>query len=381
MRVSQLSWRSYRNLQDASITPHSGLNLFVGSNGQGKTNLLSAIYWLATLRPLRAQRLRELIRWGAQECAVSGLIERDDLSHQLRVSTNGRQRLAFREGKRVAPSDYFGPLSLIAFTPRDLSLVYGAPEQRRRFLDRAIFTTQLAHLKVVLEFQRALSSRNQLIRSHAEDTLFDAYEAILAARGATLALSRARYRDLLAPRFQEIYREITGESAKLLYRPAFPWPGELKGEQLVMPEAREQLQGTLLECWREGRSRDRQRGFTLRGPQQDELTVLLGDRPARTYASQGQQRALALALKLAEIGLLEERSGERPVLLLDDISSELDEDRSAALFRFLDQFQGQRFLTTTDERYIPLSGARRCWRVRAGELSGELGEGDGEISD
>jgi len=357
LKLLHLKLKEFRNIASAKVEPCPRFNIFTGENGQGKSNLLEAIYWLSTLKAFRARRLRELIRFGEQSCLVEGRVDSGGLEHRLAVRLQGGERSALREGKRAQAPEYFGALATILFTPESLSLIHGRPELRRRFLDRAIFTGTPSYLAEVQAFRRALEGRNRLLRAEASDPEISAYEAILAITARRLNVARREYVEELRPHFLAAFSSILGEEyqASLKYRPG------IEGEE---PEELEQV-------WAEERGRDRQRGFTQRGPQTDELLFKLLDRPARAYASQGQQRAMVLALKIAEIELLKERSGITPILLLDDVSSELDPRRNARLFKFLDSFQGQVFITTTDRSFLSIQGESRYWSLKAGEVTEE----------
>lgn len=359
MLVTRLALRDFRNFTEAELRPHPRFNVICGENGQGKTNLLEALYWLATLRPLRATRLRELVRWGQRATRVEGEVRRDGLDHQLAVEVREGERLALREGKNQKAAQYFGALAVVLFTPDDVGLVRAAPADRRRFLDRAIFTGRPAHLADVVAYRRALDGRNALLRDNAADALVEVYEHTLATQGARLMAARRAYVERLAPRFAAIVAAIAGEALaiELAYRPS-----------LDHEDA-----DALAALWAEDRARDRDRGFTQRGPHADDLALSLLDRAARNYASQGQQRAIVLALKIAEIQLLEDQHRCTPVLLLDDVSSELDPRRNARLFEFLAAFEGQVFITTTDAAFLKIDADRRTWRITAGAVAAEEG--------
>ena len=157
LQILELHLERYRNIRKADLECNARFNLIVGENGQGKTNLLSAVYWLSTLTPLRTRRVREMVQWGEQEMGVNGMIELKGLKHQLSVRYQNGKRLSLREDKVCSSKDYFGVLSIISFTPNELRLVYGPPEMRRRFLDRAIFTEHTSHLDTVLRCHQSQS--------------------------------------------------------------------------------------------------------------------------------------------------------------------------------------------------------------------------------
>ncbi len=358
MHLTHLRVHDFRNLATVELTPNPRFNVLVGANGQGKTNALASIYWLATLRTLRARRLREVVRWGEKASRVDGRVHRDGLEHRLGVALLDGQRVSFREEKRARTSDYFGVLEVVVFTPDDVGLVRGTPEARRHYLDRAIFTGRPAHLADVLAYRRALDGRNRLLREQAPDSLLEAFELALAGAAARLVAVRHDYVERLAERFERACAAIAGPElgARLGYRPSLPLDGAAPVESMAA-------------AWAADRGRDRERGFTQRGPHADDLTFKLGERAARFYASQGQQRAMVLALKIAEIEALEAVAGHAPVLLLDDVSSELDPERTERLFDFLEGFAGQVFITTTDRAFLRIKGEQTVWRVHAGVVA------------
>jgi DNA replication and repair protein RecF len=356
VHLESISLRDFRNVPLADLDLHPRFNVLAGDNGQGKTNLLESVYWLSTLRPFRASRLRELVRWGQPGCRVRGVSTGDGLQHRLSCGVDGNERIAEREGKRCRAADYFGALSVVLFTPEDVGLVRGPPSDRRRFLDRAIFTGRPSHLSDVLGYRRALEGRNRLLRESAPDDLVAAFEGPLAAAGARLVEARRAYVDALRPGFETTFAAVMGAElvGRLEYRPGLN----------TDPAGAE----ALASAWAEDRERDRQRGFTQRGPHTDDLGLKLLERPARAYASQGQQRTMVLALKIAEIGLLEAQHSVSPVLLLDDVSSELDPGRNERLFEFLEGYGGQVLITTTNPQVLRIGAQQRTFLVRAGAV-------------
>ncbi len=356
MQVTQLNLENFRNFASAEFRPHSHFNVISGLNGAGKTNLLESLYWLATLRPARTNRLRELVKWGARHNEVAGEIFSSGLTHLLSVGFKEGQRFAKRENKRVRSAGYFGPLSVVLFTPEDATLIREAPEGRRKFLDRAIFTGRNAHLSDCINYRKALDARNKLLRDGASDEILSVYEATLARYAEQVLKARTAYIDELSELFESAFLDITDLSVRLKYR-------------LSTNISEGEIKESLIELWHEDRARDRLRGFTQRGPHADDFQVFLRDRPARNFASQGQQRAIVLALKIAEIGLLDKKYGRRPILLLDDVSSELDAQRNQALFSFLNRFEGQVFITTTDSNFLDIRADKIVWTVRSGEIS------------
>jgi len=368
VRLLSLNLEDFRNLASVSLTPSPHATIIVGPNGQGKTNLLEGLFFLATLKPLRATRLSELVRFGQPKSAVTGRFLLGGAEREIRVEVAEGKRQAFVDGKKAASlEDYFGGVSVVAFTPDDLSAVKGGPEGRRQLLDRAVFNRFPAYLKESREYGRALKSRNKLLRDNADPAYLEAFDATLARAGARLYARRRALLDELIPRAVRAFEAIgrTPVPARITYKPA-----HLEFEQSFAKADESQLAGALLAALSQRMRRDLERGFTSVGPHADDLGLSLGDRSARAYASQGQQRAMILAWKIAEIENLSAAHGALPLLLLDDVSSELDPERNAYLMSYLAESGAQVFLTTTDAGLVSRAAGRdTLWcDVLAGKL-------------
>jgi len=366
MRLVGLRLENFRNLAEVALTPSPSATICVGQNGQGKTNLLEGLFFLCTLKPLRAGKLVELVRFGESRATVTGTFELKGARREVSVVISEGARQAFVDGKK-APSleEYFGGLAVVAFTPDDLAVVKGGPDGRRQLLDRAVFNRYPAYLKESREYARALKSRNRLLKERAAASYLEVYDQTLARTGARLWVRRRALMGELSPLAQKAFSAIgrTEAKARYDYGPAF-----LAERFASMDEA--ELVHALEERLRFRRERDLERGFTTTGPHSDDLFIWLGDTLARSFASQGQQRALVLAWKIAEIENLKSALGFLPLLLLDDVSSELDPERNAYLMGYLAESGAQTFLTTTDEGLVRrAAGADAAWfAMRAGQL-------------
>ncbi|AGC41603.1 DNA replication and repair protein RecF [Myxococcus stipitatus DSM 14675] len=369
MRLLALHVQDFRNLAQVSLAPSAHATIAVGQNGQGKTNLLEALYFLATLKPLRAGRLSELVRWGTDGARVSGRFLLKGAEREIAVEVGGGTRQAFVDGKK-APSleEYFGGVSVVAFTPDDLEVVKGGPDSRRGFLDRAVFNRFPAYLRESREYARALKNRNRLLREGGavDPAYLGAYDETLAKAGARIYSRRRALMSELAPRAQATFASIgrTVDPATYGYHPA-----HLGGDFAGADEAALAL--ALREALSERLRRDSDRGFTSVGPHADDVSVTLGGRSARAYASQGQQRALVLGWKIAEIENLQTCMGFLPLLMLDDVSSELDPERNAYLMDYLSRSGAQVFLSTTDGSLVRGAAAEdTLWlSVATGQVS------------
>lgn len=366
MLLLRLHLEDFRNLSSVELIPSPRASITVGQNGQGKTNLLEAVYFLATLKPLRANKLSELVRFGAERARITGRFLIGGAEREISVEVSEGQRQAFVDGKK-APSleEYFGGVSVVAFTPDDLEVIKGGPDLRRTFLDRAVFNRFPGFLKESRDYARALKSRNRLLKVGAEPSYLSAFDETLCKVAARVWLRRRALLAEVAPRAVAAFGSIgrTEFPARFSYSPAHL---SLDFDQAT----EESLQAAMSETLSARMARDVERGFTSVGPHADDLQIHLGDRAARAFASQGQQRALVLAWKIAEIENLKEAHGFLPLLLLDDVSSELDPERNAYLMSYLFQSGAQVFLTTTDATLVDkAAGADSRWyQMKAGVL-------------
>jgi DNA replication and repair protein RecF len=277
-------------------------------------------------------------------------------------------RVAYLDGKPLASGDrleaYFEGLAAVSFSPDDLFLIKGGPEQRRRFLDRAAFNRWPAVLAEAREYARALRARNAALRTSSPEV--DAsFRGPLVRAGARILRRRRDVLAELAPRVERAYAEISGPGGarvRLTYRPA---------ANLRLDGTESDLAERLAEALEARTARDRERGFTSAGPHMDDAAFSLDDHLARAFGSQGQQRALVLALKVAEIENLRSVLGRPPLLLLDDVSSELDPEKNRYLLGYLARLPGQAFLTGTDRRLLEGAAAADTvsYTVKGGAFS------------
>lgn len=367
MELLALSFKNFRNLESCTLSPSRGATVAVGSNGQGKTNLLEAIFFLVTLKPLRATRLNELVQFGHDTAAVEGVFRIQGADRTIRVEVIEGNRQASVDGKKASSlEDYFGGLAVVAFTPEDLAVMKGGPEARRSFLDRSVFNRFPAYLKEAKIYSRALRSRNRLLKEGAPQAYREVYDDALIRSGTAIWLRRRALLKELSGRAESAFSTIgrLPHPARFGYRLS-----GLEGDFNALSEA--DFSESFNQALARRQSRDLARGFTSVGPHSDDLDVRLGDHPARHFASQGQQRALILAWKLAEIENVRATLGFMPLLLLDDVSSELDPERNAYLMATLVERQAQVFLTTTDASLVrSASGPDTLWlQVERGKFT------------
>jgi DNA replication and repair protein RecF len=355
-RLELTDFRSYAEL-DARFA--AGGNLLVGPNGAGKTNVLEAIYFLAVARSPRTAREADLVRRGADGFRIAAQLAGE---HRLAVSYHLRGgRTWTLDGKPLARA--FGRVTVVFFSPDDLWLVKGGPSGRRALLDRVLLQVRPLHAEQLAAYEDALAQRNALLREvkarRAGRAMLEVWEQQLVEYGVAVAQRRSAIAAELGSRARALHASLApGEDLSCAYVSGIT-------EQEAAPAAaglREAFAAALAEA----RPREIERGFTLIGPHRDDWRILVNGLPLRGFGSQGQQRTAVLALKLAERAALEAETGRPPVLLLDDVLSELDGRRREAV-RALTEGAGQAFLTSTEPEGRPAA----VFRVGGGQLRPE----------
>lgn len=342
-------------------------NLLYGLNGQGKTNLLEAIYLLGSPRSFRSARLPELIRHGERSAQIQGEVESGGVESRIRLTLEPAGRRVEIDGKGIQrASDLHGRLNAVVFSPDDTGMVRQGPEARRRYLDRAVYMGDIGYLHCWHGYHRILKQRNHLLKS-ADRSGLDTWTEQLAEAGAEVIERRQCYVALLDGILKRHYATISGdgETAGISYSP-----------EGVQATAREAIRAELLELFARHSRSDERYGATTAGPHRDDLTLCLDGRPLKAFGSQGQQKSFVLALKMAEMDNLQAIFGEPPLLLLDDMSSELDARRNRNLMDFLFNRDIQVFITTTERSPALLGAAAQCavFRVEDGNLTFEGNE-------
>lgn len=358
MHIVSLAADGFRNLAPTVLDPDRGVNIFYGDNAQGKTNLLEAIWLFTGGRSFRGAKDRELVAFSGDCARLALRFFAEEREQEAKLTVAGR-RQAERNGISLrSPTELAGRFCAVVFSPAHLSLVKDGPEARRRFLDAAYCPLRPAYIRTMAEYARALAQRNALLRSGtAEAALLAPWDEQVAALGARVAAARRAYIRRLAPAAYAIYRGLSGDKEELSVSYDTPLP------EADTPEVAAALYDALCAHRRD----DLAAGFTTCGPHRDDLTLTINGLSARRFGSQGQQRSVVLALKLAEAAILRDVSGEPPVVLLDDVMSELDPSRQDYILNHLSGWQV--FITCCDPAAIVRSTGGAAFRVSAGTVS------------
>ncbi len=339
MYFKEIQLHNFRNYEDQTVRFHPSVNIILGKNAQGKTNLLEGIYINSLGRSFRTGRDSELVRFGETRAKVKSISVKDGKEQSIEISFGPeRKEIKVNGKKEQKSSSLLEKAYIVIFSPEDLRIVQDEPEKRRRFLDRELCQLRPVYYKTLGDYKRLLLQKNNLLRSgESRREQYLPWDLSLVKSGAYLIHQRALFLEKLDRISREIHGKISNgkEELRLSYESNVP-PEESRAKT-------EESFAALLESDLE---RCIQKGSSLHGPQRDDFSVEVNGVDVRRFGSQGQQRTAALSLKLAETALIREETGEGPVLLLDDVLSELDEERQKFLVRSLSE--EQLFITATE---------------------------------
>lgn len=365
MYVKKLRLESFRNLEDITIYPSTGMNVIYGSNAQGKTNLLEALWIFTGGHSFRGARDTELIRIGASAFQLSM-----DFFSRERDQT---AKLDFNEGKRSTNingvkkntgSALIGVVCAVIFSPEHLSLIKGGPSKRRNFIDGALCQMRPAYAKVLSSYNRSLLQRNALLKEISQNSalkeMLEIWNYRMAKYGAEIMKERERYARFLNSYGGGVYKGISQEREEII----FSYAPSVKCS--LNENNRNDLEKMIYQEMLQMESRDIRMGYTSSGPHRDDLDIFIDGMSSRIYASQGQQRSAVLAMKLTEAQILSETLNESPLILLDDVMSELDTSRQDYL---LNQLEGKQvFITCCSPETIDLMEKGKKFYVEKGKV-------------
>lgn len=363
MWIESVSISGVRNLQTQTLRFSAGTNLLIGRNGQGKTNCVEALYALGSGRSFRTAHLSELIAQGQENATIAGSIRRQrtdsDISLSLELKTKKKPSFLLNGKESALTQGYLGKLITVTFNPNDVEIIRAGPSARRKFLDKHIIDVYPSYLTSLLRYQRALKSKEALLDEDGTSASdLRPWNVILAQEGAEITKRRLQFVTELFEAVNNVLPLVAPDDGGVTLALKSP---HLEEER----DASEYL--TVLESLAAREIRLRK---TLAGPHRDDLEIILGTLSARDFASQGQARTLTLLLKLAVIELSESKTGESPVVLLDDVDSELDEQRARFLFNEFSRKERQVFITTTTQAQL-WPGDTKTFRVSNGVVQEE----------
>lgn len=359
MRIIRAKLEHFRNYTGCEFIPCAGVNVLLGDNGQGKTNLLEALYLCCTGRSHRTRQDRELIQWEAEFAHVAVWAEKNDGSHEVEVvmPAAGKRRIKIAGREAARSGELMGHVTGVLFSPEDLRTVKDGPAERRRMIDMTLAQLRPAYYYALQRYNRALKQRNEALRACALDpkliSTLDLWDEQLASAGSEIMKRRRAYVERLSAVAEKTYREIADgrEALSVRYQPNVSAGDEMKDVVEALFAAREV---------------DVRRMTTSVGAHRDDVLLAINGRDLRYFGSQGQQRTAALSLRLSELTVMREEMGEWPVLMLDDVMSELDPSRRRQLIGRLDGIQT--IVTCTDSDDLAGAKVGAAWRVKGAEI-------------
>lgn len=366
MHLSYLKLRQFRSYTQLNLQLHPRLNVLVGDNAQGKTNIVEAIYFLSENHSFRTSTIGDLIQWGAPAAVAETELVREDLRDHVLAEVGPSGKHFFRNGKKCRGVQ---ELTTVLFAPEALRLTKDGPSERREFLDHLLGQLYPVYRPTLRKYQQVLIQHNRLLQNEDAfgETLYrqlDGWKTQLIEYGAELTVLRASGVQAINQYLPEAYAAIAGEGASLLLRYA-PRNGADEAGQ-----GKDAVMGVLAAAFRERAEDESRRRVTLVGPHRDDFSAFIGGREVRFFASQGEHRSCVLALKRCEILLLREAYGHSPILLLDDVASELDPDRNRSFFSHLLETDGQVIVSAVSRETVslPESENSRWFSVGSGNV-------------
>ncbi|RZI49136.1 DNA replication/repair protein RecF [Lactococcus kimchii] len=355
MKLKQIELKNFRNYAELQLDFHPNLNIFLGQNAQGKTNILEAIHFLALTRSHRTSHDKELIRWSQKEMKVTGSVEKKHTTVPLEVQLTPKGRIAKANHlKENRLADYIGQLKILMFAPENLELVKGSPAIRRRFLDMELGQIHAVYLYDSMRYNRALKERNAYLKfdqSKIDKNFLSVLDEQLVEHGNKIMLERAQFIEKLEHYASKIHKQLT------------------HGAELLTISYAKNVKTDFAKELLSRQDHDIFRHQTSSGPHRDDLQFFINDINVADFGSQGQQRTVALSIKLAEIDLIFDETGEYPILLLDDVMSELDNSRQLDLLE-TSLGKTQTFLTTTTLNHLKnLPENLSIFNVEKGEIT------------
>ena len=346
MIIKKIKLLNYRNYSNISINLNKNINIFVGSNAQGKTNILESIYVLALTKSSRSTTDLNLIKFGEDFTRIIGTVHNDNLNNELEVFINKTDKKVYKNKTHIKKiSSYISNLNVILFTPDDLEIIKGSPSIRRNLLNVEISQLSNDYINTYNEFNKLLKNRNEYLKvlysnGYADERYFDVLTDKLVEKGTSIYIQRKDFIDKVNKYLGDIYYQVSGQKGlHLKYENQFEF--EDYSKKNISEIYKNRLKKSLFK--------EQMQGMTLYGPHRDEFSFYLDDISLKLYGSQGQQRLAVICLKLAEIYIFRELKKENPVLLLDDIFSEIDKSKRNKLVKFIDD-NIQTIITTTDLR-------------------------------
>ncbi len=358
MYIKELSLKDFRSYEELNIALDHGINIFHGDNAQGKTNILEAIYLCATARSHRTHREKEIIKWGTECAHVKLKIKKKYVEDTIDFHLSQKSKSALINKMPIGKlGELFGALNVVMFSPEDLQLIKNSPKERRRFLDIELCQIDKLYYYALRQYHKVLKQRNLMLKQYSkqkEYSMLDIWDMQLEEYAKTVIEKRITFIAELNEIASSIHRDISGkkENLKIVYMPSIE--SENFSEKMLKYREKDILYQT-----------------TSIGPHRDDLKFLINDTDVKTYGSQGQQRTVVLSMKLAELKIMKKYIGESPILLLDDVLSELDEKRQTDLFKYTESIQTLITCTGVEQSVWNTQKIGKLYNVTKGQVTAD----------
>lgn len=368
MYIKEIELKDFRNYEELKVSFNRRVNIFLGNNAQGKTNLLEGIYLNVMARSFKNVRDKDMIRFGEEFCRVRTLafFDDEDQKTEIIITRDGKKAIKLNGIKASRSSQLLERIFIIIFSPEDLKIVKDEPEKRRRFIDRELCQIKPGYYSDLSNYKKVLKQRNTYLKEmDIQDAILDIWDIELAKYGTRIIFKRREFISRIDEISRDIHAKISGgrENLKLKYEENVELPPEIDLEN---------AENMFYQLLKKSRNDDIKNRNTKVGPHKDDVKISADEIDLRKFGSQGQQRTAALSLKLSEIRLIEEETGEKPILLLDDVLSELDNDRQSYLINSLGE--NQMFITTTDlaGKVVKKLPDGKIFKINSGKIEIEI---------
>ncbi len=353
MIIKNIKIKNFRNITFTDIKPGSKINFILGKNAQGKTSLVEAIYTAALLKSFRTNSIEDTINVNKNIAEIEIKINKDNIEHILNINYGKKYRNVHINGKNPDNNQFFSYLNTIIFYPEEVNYLSNYPFHRRNLLDRAIFYNNYKYIHIYKNYTRCLKQRNLYLKNNHND--FDCWKEILIKYGSEIIRERLNYLKKINKFFSnEIFNGIHEEKYSINYSKYY--------------ENNDEIENYLSDEFKSKKNKEISLGYTLVGPHRDDIKFLINDKPSEKYASQGQKRSFIISFKTAQIYIYKKKYGFYPILILDDMNSELDSDRKNRLLENIFENSGQVFITSTDVKNIGTATGNKIFKVENGVI-------------
>ena len=359
MFIKHIQLMNYRNYSQLDISLSENVNVFMGDNAQGKTNILEAMYYCGFARSHRTNKDKELVNWKCDKALISLFVKRARIDKKINIAIfkDGKKAINVNSIKINKVSELIGAFNVVMFSPENLKIVKESPGVRRKFIDMELSQLDPKYYYNLVQYNKVLNERNSVLKNkNIEESMLDIYDFQLAAFGKYIIQERQKYLQKLNIHGSKIHKDITSNREDIVFK------------YVSTISLSEDIEEALIKALKEHRQKDRERGITSQGPHRDDFLIFINGIDAKSYGSQGQQRTSVLTMKFASLRIIKEQTGEFPVLLLDDVLSELDFKRKRYVLSSIKDIQTIITCPGIEDIYEYLDDKSKVFTVRDGTI-------------